>query len=307
MRSTTTEIRVAYQPVVDLATGHVVGAEALLRISDSAGHPIPPQELIPIAEESGLIVDIGIRVLRLAAEQVAQWLTDHGVLVPVAVNVSAVQLERAGLLHEVLQAAQMAGLPPEALSIELTESVLLESGSVSIEKLRDFRDAGIQLAIDDFGTGYASLTYLRDLPASTLKIDRSFVEGIPLDRAAVAIVASVIGLARNFGMTCIAEGIETEAAAELPRRTRRPRTGLPVGTAGRGIGDQRHARAGTRRRGHRRTAAGSTTGREGPSVGRHRAQATMRRARRLRLSPAYEGRQERQGPSPSLATGAINR
>ena len=204
-------VRVAYQPVVDLATGKVVGAEALLRISDSDGHPIPPQELIPVAEESGLIVDIGIRVLRLAAEQAAEWLTDHGVLVPVAVNVSAVQLERAGLLHEVLRAAQMAGLPPEALSIELTESVLLESESVSIEKLRDFRDAGIQLAIDDFGTGYASLTYLRDLPASTLKIDRSFVEGIPLDRAGVAIVASVIGLARNFGMTCIAEGIETEA------------------------------------------------------------------------------------------------
>jgi EAL domain-containing protein (putative c-di-GMP-specific phosphodiesterase class I) len=205
------KIRVAYQPVFDLATGGIVGAEALLRISDSDGRPIPPQELIPVAEESGLIVEIGLRVLQLAAEQVARWRADHGVVLPVAVNVSAVQLERGGFLDEVLLAAEVAGLPREALSIELTESVLLESGSVSLQMLRDLRDAGIQLAIDDFGTGYASLSYLRDLPASTLKIDRSFVAGIPHDRAAVAIVASVIGLARNFGMTCVAEGIETEA------------------------------------------------------------------------------------------------
>jgi PAS domain S-box-containing protein/diguanylate cyclase (GGDEF)-like protein len=204
-------IRVAYQPVVDLATGRVVAAEALLRISDSEGRPIPPEELIPVAEESGLIIEIGIRVLRLAARQAAAWLADHGVLLPVAVNVSAVQVERDGFLNDVLLAAELAGVPPQALTIELTESVLLGSGSVSIEKLRALRDAGIQLAIDDFGTGYASLSYLRDLPASTLKIDRSFVAGIPHDRAAVAIVASVIGLARNFGMTCIAEGIETEA------------------------------------------------------------------------------------------------
>jgi PAS domain S-box-containing protein/diguanylate cyclase (GGDEF)-like protein len=204
-------VGVAFQPVVDLGTGLVVGAEALLRISDRDGCPIPPQELIPVAEESGLIVEIGLRVLRLAAEQVARWLAETGVLLPVAVNVSAVQLESADFQDEVVLATSRVGLPPQALTIELTESVLLETRSAGIQKLRDLRDAGVELAIDDFGTGYASLSYLRDLPASTLKIDRSFVEGIPHDRAAVAIVASVIGLARNFGMTCIAEGIETDA------------------------------------------------------------------------------------------------
>ena len=202
---------VAYQPVVDLSTGLVVGAEALLRVSDDDGRPIPPQELIPVAEESGLIVELGLRVLQLAAEQAARWFADHGVVLPVAVNVSTLQLESDTFIDDVLLAAERAGLPRGALSIELTESVLLESGSFGIERLRELRDAGIQLAIDDFGTGYASLSYLRTLPASTLKIDRSFVEGIPHDRAAVAIVAGVIGLARNFGMTCIAEGIETEA------------------------------------------------------------------------------------------------
>jgi len=204
-------IRVAFQPLVDLSSGLVVGAEALLRVSNSDGHPVPPELVISVAEESGLIGEVGRRVLNLSAEQASRWLTEQGLLLPVAVNVSAMQLVTAGFLDDVLDAARSAGVPPEALSIELTESVLVEAGSIGVEKLRDLRDAGVQLAIDDFGTGYASLTYLRDLPASTLKIDRSFVEGIPHDRAAVAIVAAVIALARNFEMTCIAEGIETEA------------------------------------------------------------------------------------------------
>ena len=204
-------VGVAYQPVFDLATGLIVGAEALLRMSDPTGAPIAPLDVVPAAEASGLIVDIGRRVLQLAASQVARWREEHGILLPVAVNVSAVQLGRTSFPDDVLQAVAMAGVPPQALSLELTESVLLKTGSAGMAQLRDLRDAGIQLAIDDFGTGYASLSYLRDLPAATLKVDRSFVEGIPDDRGAMAIVASVIGLAKNFGMTCVAEGIETEA------------------------------------------------------------------------------------------------
>lgn len=204
-------ITVVYQPVFELASGQVVAAEALLRISDRDGHPIPPLHVVPVAEASGLIVDIGRRVLQRAARQAAQWRADDGVLIPVAVNVSAVQLSWAGFPDDVLAAINAAGVPPEALTLELTESVLLKAGSSGIEQLRELRDAGIELAIDDFGTGYASLTYLRDLPASTLKIDRSFVAGIPDDPGAMAIVSGVIGLADNFGMTCIAEGIETEA------------------------------------------------------------------------------------------------
>lgn len=203
-------VRVAYQPIFDLSTGLVVGAEALLRLSDRAGLPVSPALVIPAAESSGLIVDVGRRVLDLAAQQVAKWQREHGVLLPVAVNVSAAQLGRSSLPADVLDAVSRAGLPAEALVIELTESVLLRTGSGGMKQLADLRDAGIELAIDDFGTGYASLSLLHELPAATLKIDQSFVAGIPDDRRAVAIVAGVIELAESFGMFCVAEGIENE-------------------------------------------------------------------------------------------------
>jgi PAS domain S-box-containing protein/diguanylate cyclase (GGDEF)-like protein len=204
-------VAVAYQPVFELSTGDLVGAEALLRISDPEGVVVPPLDVIAVAESSGQIIEVGRRVLRLAARQSAAWFKDHHVLLPIAVNVSALQLGRPTFVDDVLDAAAEAGVPPQAISLELTESVLLEAGSVGIEQLTTLRDAGIMLAIDDFGTGYASLSYLLDLPASTLKIDRTFVDGIPHDAGAIAIVAGVIGLAQNFGMSCIAEGIETEA------------------------------------------------------------------------------------------------
>jgi EAL domain-containing protein (putative c-di-GMP-specific phosphodiesterase class I) len=204
------EVRVDYQPIFDLSTGLVVGVEALVRLLDAEGRPVPPAQLIPAAEASGLIVDLGRRVLQLAALQSARWRAEHGVLLPIAVNVSAVQVTQRGFRQDVLDAVERAGVPPEALLIELTESRLLETGSGGLEQLRQLSDAGIELSIDDFGTGYASLSLLHDLPACTLKIDQSFVAGIPDDHRAVAIVAGVIALARNFDMICIAEGIESE-------------------------------------------------------------------------------------------------
>jgi EAL domain-containing protein (putative c-di-GMP-specific phosphodiesterase class I) len=127
-----------------------------------------------------------------------------------AVNVSAVQLGQPGFRDEVLQTIDGAGVPPEALWIELTESALLETGAGGMEQLRELCNLGVELAIDDFGTGYASLSLLHALPASTIKIDQSFVAGIPDDHRAVAIVAGVIAMAENSDMTCIAEGIESE-------------------------------------------------------------------------------------------------
>jgi len=208
------QVGMAFQPVFDLSTGLIVSAEALLRLTDPDGHPIPPLEVVSAAEISGLIVELGGRVLQLAAAQAAQWRHDHGVLVPVAVNVSAVQLTRSTFTADVLAALELAGVPSQALTLELTESVLLRSGSAGMDQLLVLRDHGVHLAIDDFGTGYASLVYLRDLPATTLKIDRSFVDGIPDDGGAMAIVAGVVGLARSFGMACIAEGIETDTQRE---------------------------------------------------------------------------------------------
>lgn len=204
------KIRVVYQPVLDLSSGRVVGAEALLRLADDSGRPIPPLQVISAAEASGQIVDVGRRVMQLAAEQAATWREAHGVLLPVAVNVSAAQLGLPGFPQDVLDAVNGAGVPTQALMIELTESVLLRTDSGGMQQLHALSDAGIELAIDDFGTGFASLSLLHELPAATLKIDRSFVAGIPDDRRAVAIVAAVIALADNFDMVCIAEGIENE-------------------------------------------------------------------------------------------------
>lgn len=203
-------VQVAYQPIVELSTGLLVAVEALLRLSDDSGRAVPAEQVIAAAEASGLIVEVGRRVLQVAARQSARWRHAHDVLVPIAVNVSAVQLSQLGFRDEVLQTLDGAGVPPEALWIELTESALLETDAGGMEQLRELCNSGVELAIDDFGTGYASLSLLHALPACTIKIDQSFVAGIPDDRRAVAIVAGVIAMAENSDMACIAEGIESE-------------------------------------------------------------------------------------------------
>jgi EAL domain-containing protein (putative c-di-GMP-specific phosphodiesterase class I) len=201
---------VAYQPIIDLATGRLVAVEALLRLTDDCGSPLPMTEVIPAAEASGLIGDVGRRIIEVATRQAASWRAKHGIILPIAVNVSASEVGRTGFGRDVLEAIARADVPPSALRIELTESVLLESGSDGFEQLRQLGAAGVELGIDDFGTGYASLSLLLSLPAAMIKIDQSFVARIPHDPRAVAIVAGVITLAQSLGMTCVAEGIETE-------------------------------------------------------------------------------------------------
>ena len=203
-------VTLAYQPVIDLTSGLLVGVEALLRLKDADGVTVAPFEVIGVAEQSGLIIDLGWRVLQLATIQGGAWRDEYDVIVPVAVNVSAVQLGSAGFLADVLASVARAGLPPHALTLELTESVMLAGASPGSQQLHELRDAGFELAIDDFGTGYASLSYLHELPAATLKIDQTFVAGVPEDRRAVAIIAGVVALARHCGIACIAEGIENE-------------------------------------------------------------------------------------------------
>jgi EAL domain-containing protein (putative c-di-GMP-specific phosphodiesterase class I) len=202
-------VTLAYQPVIDLTTGQMVGVEALLRLKDEHGATIAPCEVIGVAERSGLIIDLGWRVLQLAALQCGVWRDEYGVIVPVAVNVSAVQLGSVDFPTDVLASVARAGLPAHGLTLELTETVML-GGTSGSQQLHQLRDSGFELAIDDFGTGYASLSYLHELPASTVKIDQTFVKGLPEDRRSVAIVAGVVALARHCGVACIAEGIETE-------------------------------------------------------------------------------------------------
>jgi diguanylate cyclase (GGDEF)-like protein/PAS domain S-box-containing protein len=210
---------VHYQPIVDLETEEMIGAEALVRLLDQEGQLLSPGEFIAVAEESGLIVPLGTWVLRQACRQVAEWRAETGRPLCVAVNLSARQAARADLLVTVLTALEDAGLDHSALFLELTESALLEANDATITQLTSLRDLGVGIGIDDFGTGYSSLSYLRQFPVTFLKVDRSFVRGIPDVSDDMAVVAAVIGLARALGLDCVAEGIETPEQRDTLRAT----------------------------------------------------------------------------------------
>ncbi|WP_372594241.1 EAL domain-containing protein [Actinotalea sp.] len=202
---------VEYQPVYDLDTHTLAGAEALARLMDGSGRIIPPDQFIPVAEETGLIGRLGRRVLDTACRDLASW---HAALparsdLRIAVNVSARQAAHEDLLSDVESALARHEVPPGCLTLELTESVLLEAGRSTMATLTSLRSRGVRISIDDFGTGYASLRYLAQLPVTGVKVDRSFIAGIPQDPMSVSIVRAVRGLARDLEIECVVEGIET--------------------------------------------------------------------------------------------------
>jgi diguanylate cyclase (GGDEF)-like protein/PAS domain S-box-containing protein len=204
------ELRVVYQPILELRTGAMVGAEALLRWTHPERGPIPPAEFIPIAEESGLILELGRFVLRTACHEVARWPRPaRGWPLAISVNLSARQLNGT-LVREVSQALTAANLEPARLTLEITESVLVQDSQGTIERLAALKDLGVRLAIDDFGTGYSSLGYLRRFPIDALKIDRSFVAGLDGQADQSALVGSIIRLAETLRLDTVAEGIEDE-------------------------------------------------------------------------------------------------
>jgi diguanylate cyclase (GGDEF)-like protein/PAS domain S-box-containing protein len=200
---------VHYQPIVDLRSGEIAGTEALVRLIDRDGQLVPPDRFITVAEESGLIVPLGTYVLRQACRQTAAWRAETGRPLSIAVNLSPRQAARSDLLVTVLSALEAAQLECSALSLELTESALLEVNDATLTQLTSLRDLGVGIGIDDFGTGYSSLSYLRQFPVTFLKVDRSFVRGVPAVADDTAVVAAVVGLAGALGLDCIAEGIET--------------------------------------------------------------------------------------------------
>ncbi|HEY0360416.1 MAG TPA: EAL domain-containing protein [Mycobacteriales bacterium] len=201
-------VAVHYQPIVDLRTGEIVGSEALVRLVDLDGQLVPPDQFIAVAEESGLIVPLGTFVLRQACRQTAAWRAETGRPLTIAVNLSPRQAARSDLLVTVLSALEEARLEHAALFLELTESALLEVNDATLTQLTSLRDLGLGIGIDDFGTGYSSLSYLRQFPVTFLKVDRSFVRGIPAVADDTAVVGAVIGLAGALGLDCVAEGIE---------------------------------------------------------------------------------------------------
>jgi diguanylate cyclase (GGDEF)-like protein len=202
--------RLHYQPQVSLLDGRITGAEALLRWRDPEMGEIEPTRFIPVAEESGFIVPIGDWVLSQAVRQAALW-HSKGLSLPIAVNVSALQFQQAHFIDRVANVLAVAGLPPQLLELELTESILVHDADEALHRLHALARLGVKMSIDDFGTGYSSLAYLKRFPIDKLKIDRSFVSGLPDDDSDAGIVRAILQMARALGLRVIAEGVETEA------------------------------------------------------------------------------------------------
>jgi diguanylate cyclase (GGDEF)-like protein/PAS domain S-box-containing protein len=205
-----------YQPVVGLHRGVIEGWEALVRWQHPERGLIPPLEFIPLAEETGLIVPLGKWVLEAACRQAGHWARAFPSEVPrlMNVNLSARQFGRSELIAEVSNALAQSGLDPRNLKLELTESVMMHDPLASLEVMKVFLDMNIHLVVDDFGTGYSSLSYLKRFPVDTLKIDKSFVDGIGKDPESTAIVTAIVSLAQSLGMKVTAEGIETHEQME---------------------------------------------------------------------------------------------
>ncbi|RZN07099.1 bifunctional diguanylate cyclase/phosphodiesterase [Bradyrhizobium genosp. SA-3] len=208
------EFEVYYQPIRDVASGRVVAFEALLRWNHPQRGLIAPISFIPLAEETGLIVQLGEFVLRSACTDAATWPDD----VDVAVNLSPVQFKSPHLVASVTEALTASGLDARRLELEITESVLLQNSDATLATLHELRAMGVRISLDDFGTGYSSLSYLRSFPFDKIKIDRSFVSELATREDSMAIIRAVTGLGRSLGIVTTAEGVENDAQLELLRR-----------------------------------------------------------------------------------------
>ena len=211
------QLRVVYQPTFDLRSRRVTGVEALARWQHPTRGMLNPDDFIPVAEASGLIIPIGRWILNEACRQGARWRA-HGHAIGVAVNVSARQLESDEMLEDVRRALERSGLDARALTLEVTETALMRDQSATAERLRALKTLGVRIAIDDFGTGYSSLAYLRQFPADALKIDRSFIDGIATSKGSAALIHTLVELGRTLGIETLAEGIEDRAQLETLQR-----------------------------------------------------------------------------------------
>ncbi|MGX7872156.1 putative bifunctional diguanylate cyclase/phosphodiesterase [Mesorhizobium sp. ORM6] len=206
------EFDLDFQPIMNIASSEIIGAEALMRWHSPARGPVEPDQFIPVAEETGLIVPLGEWALRTACAAAASWPPG----LRIAVNVSAVQLKSGGFARSVVSALAFSGMPAGQLELEITETVLMDESKAVLKTLRQLRELGIRIALDDFGTGYSSLGYLRRFPVDKIKIDRSFIRDMG-NRDTAAIVRTIIGLGTELGIVVTAEGVETEVQLDMLR------------------------------------------------------------------------------------------
>ena len=204
-----------YQPKIDLATGRIEGLEALIRWNSPETGLVSPMQFVPVLEETGMIVDVGLWVLRQASADQQRWIADGYAVPRVSVNVSAIQLRQKDFVPSALAAIAQAGGNPADIDLEITESVIMENIAQYVPKLQECRDAGMGVEIDDFGTGYSSLAYIGRLPLSAVKIDRSFISAMTESDDNVSIVSTIISLAHQLKLRVIAEGVETTAQQDL--------------------------------------------------------------------------------------------
>ena len=212
------ELVLHYQPKIDVASGDMTSVEALVRWNHPQRGMVPPGDFIPLAEDRGLIVPLGRWVIQAACRQIRDWRVAGACPVPVAVNLSARQFASDSLVDDLVDAMRQYGVSPAELEVELTESALMAEPERASDVLRELSAMGMRIAIDDFGTGYSSLSYLKRFPAQTVKIDRSFISGLPADNDDTAITQAVIAMAHSLGLTVVAEGVETEDQMQVLRR-----------------------------------------------------------------------------------------
>jgi diguanylate cyclase (GGDEF)-like protein len=205
------ELQLYYQPIVELATGKVVGAEALLRWHHPIYHAISPSEFIPIAEETGLILKLGHQVLKEACHQLRRWQEQRVVdsSFALSINVSAYQFAQPNLVQQIDEILLETGLSSKCLKLEITETAIIQNVSSAADIICSLRERCVQLSFDDFGTGYSSLSYLHSFPVDNLKIDRSFVQRLPESSSSLGLVRAIVQIAKTMNMNLIAEGIET--------------------------------------------------------------------------------------------------
>jgi len=207
------EFDVFYQPIVNLAENKISGFEALLRWNHPTRGRVAPDEFIPLAEETGLIVPIGEWVIRRACAEARIWPSD----LRVSVNVSPVQFRNKSLVSVVMSALAATGLPSDRLELEITEAVLMHTNDATMAALHQLRDLGVKISMDDFGTGYSSLSYLRSFPFDKIKIDQTFIRDLIEKPDCIAIIRAVAALGQSFGMTTTAEGVETQEQLDQMR------------------------------------------------------------------------------------------